>query len=302
MSASDGMTAAIARVNGGDQPPLSRRLGKFALRAALVLAALYLMTVVAACTFQRRLLYFPDPTFRAPDASGPPMRVVRLTTRDNQRLVAWWLPPAAGKPVILYLGGNGESLIGGTDRYRLIAAENVGVLALAYRGYSGSSGHPTEAGLREDAETAYAWLAARYPAQRIVIHGHSLGPGVAVRLAAGHPVRALVLEAPFTSAVDVGAPEYPWLPVRLMMWDRFASRDWIGKVRSPMLIVHGDRDAVIPFRQGVELDRLANAPKTFVRIAGGHHDDLPQMGVYDDIWRFLGLPAVTTGPAAFTSP
>ena len=133
------------------------------------------MTVVAACSFQRSLLYFPDPAMRTPDPSGPPMQVVRLTTADHERLLAWFLPPAAGKPVILYFGGNGESLIGGTDRYRRIAAEGVGELALAYRGYSGSSGHPTEAGLNADAEAAYAWLAVRYPAQGIVIRGHSLG-------------------------------------------------------------------------------------------------------------------------------
>ncbi len=281
-------------------PPASLASGlrRFALRTALIVAALYLVTVVAACAFQRSLLYFPDPTTRTPDPSGPPMQVVRLTTADHERLVAWFLPPAAGKPVILYLGGNGESLVGGTGRYQRIAAEGVGELALAYRGYSGSSGHPTEVGLNADAEAAYAWLAARYPAQSIVIHGHSLGTGVAARLAAGHPARALVLESPFTSAVDVGALAYPWLPVRLMMWDRFASRDWIGKVHMPVLIVHGDQDEVIPFGQGVGLYRLANQPKIFVRITGGHHDDLPQQGLYEAIWRFLGLPPPAGPPGA----
>src|SRR5580704_24513 len=200
----------------GDRPSLAwaRRA---ALRSLLVLAGLYVLAVGAAYVFQRDLLYHPDAVLRAPDPAGPPLQVVRLTTRDGEHLVAWWLPPQAGQPAILYFGGNGDSLIGEADRLRIIAKAGVGALAVAYRGYSGSSGHPTEAGLHADAEAAYAWLAARYPAGDIVIMGHSLGTGVATPLAAEHPVRALILESPFTSAVDVGAERMPWLPIRLLM-------------------------------------------------------------------------------------
>ncbi|MFI4936712.1 MAG: alpha/beta hydrolase [Caulobacterales bacterium] len=267
---------------------------RFFLRALLVLVAGYLLVVAAAFTFQRSLLYFPTPTVAAPEPAGPPMQVVQLTTQDRQRLVAWYLPPQAGRPVILFFSGNGDTLIGQTDRWREIAGAGVGVLAVAYRGYSGSSGHPTEAGLYQDAEAAYAWLAARHPAEDIVIHGHSLGSGVAVRLAAGHPARALILEAPFTSAVDVAAERYPWLPTRLLMWDRYDSMVWIRRVRMPILVVHGDADAVIPFAQGQAVFARANAPKSFVRIAGGGHDDLPALGLYGHIWRFLDTPALNS--------
>jgi fermentation-respiration switch protein FrsA (DUF1100 family) len=265
-------------------------------RVSLALVGAYLLVVVAACAAQRSLLYFPDPRALSPDPAGPPIQVVRLRTTDGQTLVAWYLPPAQGKPVILHFGGNGDSLAGQSERWREIGDEGVGFFAPAYRGYSGSTGHPTEAGLHRDAEAAYAWLAARYAPSDLVIMGHSLGTGVAVRLAADHPARALVLESPFTSAVDVGAAELPWLPVRLLMWDRYQSRDWIGKVHMPLLIVHGDRDDVIPFHFGRELYDLANQPRAFVRIAGGGHNDLPQYGLYKVVWRFLGLGRGAAAP------
>jgi fermentation-respiration switch protein FrsA (DUF1100 family) len=268
---------------------------RLATRLALAVLGAYLVVVVAACTFQRSLLYFPDPHATAPDPAGPPMQVVNLKTRDGETLIAWFLPPKAGEPVILHFGGNGDSLIGQENRWRQIADAGVGVLGVAYRGYSGSTGHPSEAGLHMDAEAAYVWLAARYPAGDIVIMGHSLGTGVATALAAEHPARALILESPFTSAVDVGAERMPWLPVRLMMWDRFDSTTWIGKVRAPVLIVHGDRDEVIDYRFGRALFAQAREPKTFVRIAGGMHNDLAEHGLYPAVWRFLGLrpPAPT---------
>jgi hypothetical protein len=235
------------------------------------------------------MLYHPDPRLIAPEGARSKVQVERLTTQDGQRLVAWYVPPTPGRPTLLYFGGNGDSLSGDTVRLRQIVAEGVGVLDVGYRGYSGSSGQPTEAGLHLDAEAAYAWLAARTAPADMVIAGHSLGTGVAVRLAAEHPARALVLESPFTSTVAVAERMLPWAPVRALMWDRFESDRWIGKVRAPVLIVHGDADQTIPFAQGQRLFTLANQPKTFVRIPGGGHDDLPERGFYRIVWGFLGL-------------
>jgi hypothetical protein len=258
--------------------------------AAVVLVGGYVTLVFAACAFQRDLQYFPDPVERAPDPAGPPIQVIRLTTSDGQRLVTWWLPPAAGKPVLLFFGGNGDSLYGERGRFDEAGRVGAGLLAVAYEGYSGSTGKPTEDGLHRDAEAAYAWLAARYPAGQIVIEGYSLGTSVAVRLAATHhPARALILEAPFTSAVDVGAARMPLLPVRLFMWDRYESRDWIGQVHMPLLIVHGDADDTVPQPFGRELFALANQPKTFVSLAGANHTDLGLHGLFPQVWRFLGL-------------
>ncbi|HEX3916691.1 MAG TPA: alpha/beta hydrolase [Caulobacteraceae bacterium] len=264
------------------------KLRRFLTISILTLACSYLLLVGAACTFQRSLLYFPDGAVVQPNPAGPPIRVEHLTTSDGQHLIAWWLPPAAGKPVLLFFGGNGDSLIGDSDRFAHAAQVGAGMLAVAYEGYSGSTGAPTEAGLHRDGEAGYAWVAARYPTSQIVIEGFSLGTGVAVRVAAAHPARALILEAPYTSTAEVGAERMPFLPVQWLMWDRFASRDFIAKVHMPLLIVHGDADETIPFHFGRELFALANEPKTFVTIPGGHHNDLTEHGFYDHVWPFLG--------------
>jgi fermentation-respiration switch protein FrsA (DUF1100 family) len=257
----------------------------------VVVLVLYIAVIATAAVFQRQLMYHPDPTLVGPNVPELPIQAVRLTTPDGEHLVGWYLPPRAGKPIILFFDGNGGSLRRQGERWRTIARAGVGFFAVGYRGYSGSTGQPTEAGLHTDARVAYAWVAARYRPADIVIQGHSLGTGVAVRLASERPERALILEAPFTSAEDVAAGWAPFLPVRLLIQDRYLSRDYIGQVHCPVLIAHGDRDHVIAFHFGQELYALANPPKAFVRIPGGDHDDLVSRGLYDHVWPFLGVPA-----------
>jgi len=129
-----------------------------------------------------------------------------LTTPDGETLAAWYLAPRPGRPVYLFLHGKGGALHRHAGRWKRIAAHGDGVLAFSYRGYPGSTGSPSEAGLVTDARTAWDWLRAQgHAARDIVIHGLSLGSGVAVQLATQVPARALVLEAPYTAIVDVAA-------------------------------------------------------------------------------------------------
>jgi hypothetical protein len=250
--------------------------------------AVVLLGVCGLTLFQRALLYHPSREIVAPNLPG--VAAVRVTTGDGETLVAWWLAPPPGGLVFLFFDGNGgrPELWGG--RWRAIAGTQAGFLAVYYRGYSGSSGRPTEKGLNDDARAGYDWLMAQgVKPRQIVIEGFSLGSGVAVRLATERPARALILEAPFTSAADVAAHDLPFLPVHWLMWDQFRSRDLIGKVRMPILIAHGDHDSVIPFRLGEELFALAPEPKTFVRMPGSDHTTLVKDGVFHHIWAFLAL-------------
>jgi fermentation-respiration switch protein FrsA (DUF1100 family) len=128
--------------------------------------------------------------------------------------------------------------------------------------------------LVEDAAAAYAFTIARYPAERIVLWGESLGSALALAIAAEKPVGHVVLEAPFTSAADVGAQHYWFVPVRLFMKDQFRSDLRVGKVTAPVLLVHGENDAVVPVTLGERLYDLIRAPKRFVRIASAGHNDL----------------------------
>ena len=200
---------------------------------------------------QRSLQYFPERRRTMPAAAGlPKAEEVVLDTADGEHVIIWHVPPRWEAPVFLYFHGNGGSLRWRDERFRALISDGSGLIALSYRG---SSGRPTEKGLSEDAAAAYAFAIARYPAERIVLWGKSLGSALAIALGAEKPVGCLVLEAPFTSAVDVGARHYWFLPVRLFMKDQFRSDLCISRVRAPVLVVHGENDAIVPIALGKRL-------------------------------------------------
>jgi fermentation-respiration switch protein FrsA (DUF1100 family) len=231
--------------------------------------------IVLLYVVQRSLQYFPDRQRTTPSAAGlSEAEEEVLDTCDGERVIVWHVAPREARPVFLYFHGNGASLRWRNERFRALIADGSGLVALSYRGYGGSSGQPTEPGLSKDAATAYAFAVARYPPERIVLWGESLGTALAIAIAAEKPVGHVVLEAPFTSAADVGASHYWFVPVRLLMKDQFRSDMRIGKVRAPVLVVHGEDDAVVPMTLGERLFGLICAPKRFVRIARAGHDDL----------------------------
>ena len=224
---------------------------------------------------QRSLQYFPERRRTPPSAVGlTKAEEVVLDTADSERVIVWHVPPCDEQPVFLYFHGNGGSLRWREERFHDLIADGSGLVALSYRGYGGSTGQPTEKGLIEDAKAAYAFSVARYPAERLVLWGESLGSALALTLAAENPVGRLVLEAPFTSAVDVGAQHYWFVPVRLFMKDQFRSDLRAGKVTAPVLVVHGENDFVVPMALGKCLYGLIRAPKRFVSVAGAGHNDL----------------------------
>ena len=195
------------------------------------------------------------------------------------------------KPVVIYFHGNGAALRERAARFAKLVSDGTGLVALSYRGYGGSTGSPSEAGLIADANATYDFAVARYPADRLVAWGESLGTGVAVALAAEHPVGRLILESPFTSAAAVGAEVYPYLPVRLLMRDQFRSDERIANVTVPVLVLHGVRDAIVPIKFGERLFALIKGPKKFVRIPEGNHSDLDSYGGLAAIQDFLMAPA-----------
>jgi uncharacterized protein len=254
----------------------------------IVAVAGYAVFVALFYVAQRKMQYFPESVRTTPAAAGlPEAEEIMLDTGDGERVIVWHLPPRGDKPVVLYLHGNGASLRWRVDRFRALTADGTGLVALSYRGYGGSSGSPTEAGLIKDAEAAYAFTVARYPPSRIVLWGESLGTGVAVALAAEKPVGHVVLQSPFSSAADVGAERYWFVPVRLLMKDQFRSDLRIGKVTAPVLVLHGDQDDVVPFALGERLYGLINAPKRFVRFPGAGHNDLGAHGAVEAAKQFL---------------
>jgi uncharacterized protein len=237
------------------------------------IVAIYVLTVVGMTIFQRRLQYFPDRRLVDPAQAGMDgVDDLRLTTNDGETLVAWYVPAKDEHPLILYFYGNAGALVDRIPRFRALTASGYGLLATSYRGYGGSTGSPTQRGLMEDGETAYLEARARgYDGDRIVLMGESLGTGIAIALAATHQAAALVLDSPYSSAVEVAAAHYPIFPVNWLMFDRFRSDLAIGDVHIPILVVHGDEDDVVPIRLARRLFELANEPKTFMQVSGGKH-------------------------------
>jgi fermentation-respiration switch protein FrsA (DUF1100 family) len=253
---------------------------------------------------QRSLMYFPERARTAPAAVGlPQAEEITLDTEDGEKLIAWHVPARDGKPFVLYFHGNGGALRMRDARFRKLTADGTGLLALSYRGYGGSTGSPSETGLLRDAAAAYAFAAARHPAERIVVFGESLGSAVAVALAADKEVAALILQAPFTSAVDIAAAVYPYIPVRLLMWDQFRSDQRIARVRAPLLILHGERDPTVPIAHGERLFARANEPKRMLRFPGAGHNGLDEHGAVDAVLAFLaGLAQPKAAGAAPVPP
>ena len=202
--------------------------GAIVLGAGLLLGGIYGM--------QRRLIYFPDNNLPHPAAVGlPGVQVGRIQTSDGLSLIAWYTAPeGAGIFVVLYLHGNAGNIAHGASRILRFAELGWGVLLPEYRGYGGNPGTPSEQGLLEDARAAFARLREiGTPSGRILLWGESLGTGLAVRLATENAVACLLLKSPYTSIVDVARWHLPWLPVGLLMRDRFDSLARIGEVRGP---------------------------------------------------------------------
>lgn len=255
----------------------------------LSLLATYLVVAVGLYLGQRRLLYFPDPTRTPPAAVGLADVTERLiATPDGQHLVAWYGKAKPGQPTLLYFHGNGGSLAGRAGLMRRYLDHGWGVLMMSYRGYSGSTGAPTEVANVADAALAYDLLIKDgIQPSDLIIYGESLGTGVGIQLAATKPVAGIILDSPFTSVVDRGAEIYPWLPVRTLARDRYESSRYIGRIRAPLLIVHGEADEVVPVRMGRRMFELANEPKQLRTFPGAGHDNHGQFGSLEAVFDWV---------------
>ncbi|MBR0792260.1 alpha/beta hydrolase [Bradyrhizobium manausense] len=256
---------------------------------AIILVAGYVAGLVLLFVKQRTML-FPIPTTErtAPVVAGFPEAEERvLTTSDGEKVIVWHVPARPGHAVVLFFHGNGDFLAGRVSRFKGITADGTGLVALSYRGYAGSTGAPSEQGLLQDAAAAYAFATERYDAKRIVAWGFSLGTGVAVAIASEHPVGKLILEAPYTSTVDVAASLFRFVPIRLLMRDQFHSDQRIARVAAPLLIMHGTNDPAIPITFGERLFALAHEPKKLVRFPGGGHENLDNFGALEIARAFI---------------
>jgi fermentation-respiration switch protein FrsA (DUF1100 family) len=243
---------------------------------------------------QRKLIYFPFDDVPPPDAVGLSSAApVAFQTADGLRLNGWWVPLAGtARFTAIVFNGNGGNRAMRAPLANALTRRGVAVLLFDYRGYGGNPGTPSEGGLIADARAARKYLLGRRDVDptRVAYFGESLGAAVAVQLAVEFPPAALVLRSPFYSLAEVGRFHYPLLPVRWLLGDRFASSEFIARVHSPLLVIAGDRDRIVPLAHSRRLFEAAHDPKTFVIIRDADHNDDallagPQM--IEEIARFL---------------
>lgn len=220
--------------------------------------------------------------FPAPGGAPPPGSVggfdpVDIVTPDGETLRAYEHKAEAGEPTILVFHGNADAAYFQMQKGERLAANGFGVLLVEYRGYSGSTGSPTEAGLITDGLASYDHVRAQTEAP-IGLYAHSLGTGVAVPMAVQRPVFAVVLESPFTSILDVARYRMGWVPLDILLKHPFHSDQKIGKVTAPIQIMHGTNDRVIPFALGKRLAELAPPRTKFLAIDGAGHNNLASFG------------------------
>ena len=234
------------------------------LRVALSAAFVYAAVAAWAWIISDRMIFLPPPpSYRdTPD-------VLRLPTADGERIAAVYLPNPTATYSLLVSHGNGEDL--GYVLPSLPPMRQLGfsVFAYDYRGYGLSEGQASERHVYGDIDAAYEYLTGplRVPPGRIVLYGRSLGAGAAVDLAARRPVGGLILESPFLTAFRV------MTRVPLFPFDKFRNVDKIGRVRCPVLVMHGEDDEIVPLWHGQRLFERAPEPKMFVSIPGAHHND-----------------------------
>jgi hypothetical protein len=244
----------------------------------LIIAMAYCVLALYVFVMQPRLLYYPDMPSRAiaatPDAIGLQHEALTLVAEDGVKLHAWFVPAPRARATLLFCHGNAGNISHRLDSIRLFHDLGLNVLIFDYRGYGRSDGRPSEKGSYRDVDAGWNYLVnmRRIAPDRIVVFGRSLGAAIAADLASRTKPAAVILESAFTSVPDMAAAIYPWLPVHILSRYRYDNKNKIGHITSPLLVVHSQDDEIVPFPHGRRLFELANEPKQFLVLDGGHND------------------------------
>lgn len=242
------------------------------LGLVLFLVGGYVVLCLVLRATQERLVYFPGaPPSTTPASAGLEFEDVALRTSDGETLGAWLVRAKDARGGVVLCHGNAGSIEHRIGLARSLASQGFDVLLFDYRGYGTSTGAPSEEGTYIDGVAAFDALAARLPG-RVAVFGESLGGGVAIELALRRKVAAVVVEATFTSLVDVGQRVYWWLPVSLISRLRYESITKIGRIEAPVLVAHSPDDDLVPFAMGEALFAAAKGPKQFLRTRGVHNE------------------------------
>jgi uncharacterized protein len=248
------------------------------MRAALIVSTIIALLLVLIWGLQRRLIYQPAGTVVSPAAAGlSGARDVVLETTDGLKLSGWFVPAAAPNRgmAVLVANGNAGNRAGRAPLARALSERGLAVLLFDYRGYGGNPGSPSERGLARDVRAAHRFLVhdAGVPGDRVLYYGESLGAAVVVELATEHPPAGLVLRSPFVDLAAVGRVHFRFLPVSILLRDRFPLVDQLAEVKSPVTVVHGTRDSIVPAEQSRAVAEAAPTLRQLLAVEGADHND-----------------------------
>lgn len=233
------------------------------MQLSLIIFLIYFLFLVFLYFYQRNLLYHPNENNYFGDKVSVRIERVKITTEDNIELLGWFHEKNIKKfKTLIFFHGNAGSLENRIHKLNHFQDMDINFLIIAWRGFSGNNGKPSERGLYIDGKSSIEWLIEKgVDEKNLILYGESLGTGVATHLAQNKSYAGVILETPFTSMSDAAKKFYPYIPVKLLLKDKFENYKKIKNINSPILIMHGEVDQIVPFKMGKKIYEIANEPK-----------------------------------------
>ncbi len=233
------------------------------MQIILIIFLVYFFILVFLYFYQRNLLYHPNENNYSGDQISVDIKKVKILTSDKIELLGWYHEKnIKNLKTLLFFHGNAGSLENRIHKLNHFKEMDINFLIIAWRGFSGNKGKPSEKGLYDDGQSAIKWLKNNgLDEKNLILYGESLGTGVATHLAQNKNFAGIILETPFTSMIDAAKTFYPYIPVKLLLKDKFENQKKIKNINLPILIMHGEVDQIVPFSMGKKIYEIANEPK-----------------------------------------
>ena len=233
------------------------------LKIVIGILVIYISLLVLLFIFQRNLMYHPEENNYSGDKLEVEVEKVKILTSDGINLLGWFHKKDLKRfKTIIYFHGNAGKLENRIHKLNHFKDMDVNFLIIAWRGFSGNKGKPSEKGLYIDANSAIKWLKKLGLKEKdIILYGESLGTGVATEIAQSNNYAGLILETPFTSMIEAAKNFYPYIPVSLLLKDKYDNQNKIKNINTPVLVMHGEVDQIVPFWMGKKIYEIANQPK-----------------------------------------
>ena len=220
----------------------------------------YFIITVFLFFYQRKLLYHPSVNSRSIYTLDHQIEEIKIPS--EKELIAWYYKKNENYKTLVFFHGNAGDLSNRIYKLNELSKLNLNYLIFAYRGFNDSEGKPSEEGLYKDAENVIKWLKSKNILEnKIILYGESLGTAVAIHTAQSKNFSGIILEAPFTSMVDLGQKYYPFFPVKFLLKDKYESKKKLNLINSPVLVMHGEKDKIVPFYMGKQIFEILPSPK-----------------------------------------